>query len=118
MISFLLPLPTFSVHTSTGIYVEHLKAAFYLATAPRSLRCCYPPLVALFHPPKRTFLWEETIEERLRTAERRWSLKVGREKKGERKTGKGRYNRNGGRTDDLRLKSCITTNLRVAVKRD
>lgn len=45
---------------------------------------------------------------------------MGREKKGERrKTGKGRYNRNGGRTvDDLRVKSCLTTHLRVAAKRN
>lgn len=45
---------------------------------------------------------------------------MGREKKGEsRKTGKGRYNRNGGRTaNDLRFKSCATTNLRVAAKRN
>lgn len=45
---------------------------------------------------------------------------MGREKKGERrKTGKGRYNRNGGRTaDELRFKSCITTNLTVAAKRN
>ncbi|CAJ1070364.1 Hypothetical predicted protein [Xyrichtys novacula] len=51
-------------------------------------------------------------EKRLGTAEWRWSLKVGREKKGERrKTGKGRYNRIGGRTVDyLRFKSCSKTN--------
>lgn len=45
---------------------------------------------------------------------------MGREKKGERrKTGKGRYNRNrGGRTtDDLRFKSCITTNLKSCGRR-